>query len=40
LLGPDTPADFELGLLARVRGASVRIDVDIEAALPVVDQTS
>lgn len=40
LLGPSTPADFELGLLARVKDGAVRVEVDIEAALPVVAQTS
>ncbi len=40
LLGPSTPADFDLSLRARVDGDAVRVDADIEAALPVVDQTS
>lgn len=39
LLGPHTPAHFEMSLRAAVTDGAVRVDVDIEAPLPVVDRT-
>ncbi len=41
LLGPDTPAEFEVGMLVQVEGQMLRVEVDIEAPLgPSRQQTS
>ncbi len=39
LLGPDTPVEFEMNVRAAAQQGAVRVDVDIEAPLPVVDQS-